>query len=264
MGDVGVALTSLAIAVHTFCLLVFRWRSPPITALLVIGFIWLFIALIIGITFATHKGQMYYGDTQYWCWITAHYSSERIVLEYLWLYISAFASLIIYAFLALVVKGFVIVNGRSIRITTGEERVNEQFISTNHNGVGKDSKSIAMGLLFYPAVYIITVLPIAVVRWTTFSGQNSNIPFAATAFSDLLFASSGWLNVTLYSFTRPKLLPSRETMIQTPVSPFRAGPSRTKGNFPGSSTNEDDNWVELPIRPSFSPREKSSSLGITV
>jgi len=176
----------------------------------------------------------------------------------MWLYISAFASLVIYAFLVLIVKGFVVVNGRSIRITRGEERVHKQFISTNQNGTGKDNNSVAMGLLFYPAVYIITVLPIAIVRWTTFSNSNSKVPFAATAFSDVLFASSGWLNVFLYSFTRPKLLPRRETIILHPVSLFRAGPSQTQGNFTVSSTNE---GVESPIRPSF---EKSSSLAIAV
>jgi hypothetical protein len=34
-------------------------------ALLIIGLIWVFIALIVGITFAIHRGQVYYGDTEY-------------------------------------------------------------------------------------------------------------------------------------------------------------------------------------------------------
>lgn len=54
-----------AIAIHTFCVLVFRWGSPPMTAHITIAFIWTFIALIIGISFATHKGEMYYGNTGY-------------------------------------------------------------------------------------------------------------------------------------------------------------------------------------------------------
>lgn len=65
--------------------------------------------------------------------------------------------LIIYIFLALVVKGFVVVNGTSIRIATGEERGHNLFTSSNHTGGGRDSKAVATSLLFYPAVYIVTV-----------------------------------------------------------------------------------------------------------
>ena len=92
------------------------------------------------------------------CWITAHYLTQRITLEYLWLWMTAFVDLIVYAFLALVVKGFIVVNGSSIHITTGEERVQKQFASSQQGSSGKDTgKSVALGLLFYPAVYIITV-----------------------------------------------------------------------------------------------------------
>lgn len=84
-GDVGVAFAlvtnahhrgflrshccyrSLAIALHTFFALVFRWRPKPSSKLplLVVAGIWITIALIIGISFATHRHKIYYGDTQY-------------------------------------------------------------------------------------------------------------------------------------------------------------------------------------------------------
>lgn len=63
----------------------------------------------------------------------------------------------------------------------------------------------------YPVVYIVTVSPIAVVRWMAFSHQN--VPFAATAFASILFSSSGLFNVILYRFTRPKLMPHRDPSI---------------------------------------------------
>ncbi|KIM75363.1 hypothetical protein PILCRDRAFT_827270 [Piloderma croceum F 1598] len=260
-GDVGVALTCLAIAVHTCGVLVFQWKSPPITALLVIGFIWIFIALIIGITFATHKGQVYYGVTQYWCWITARYPSQRIALEYLWLWITAFVDLVVYASLALILKGFIIVNRGSIRFTTSEDRVQRQFTSSQSTSRRQDSNSVAMRLLFYPAVYIITVLPIAVVRWTTFSNANAYVPFAATAFADALFASSGLLNVILFALTRPKVLPSREVMVlDTSASPFGHGQTRAKRSLTDYSNDDIRDAVETPISASFSPRDKYNSL----
>jgi hypothetical protein len=53
------------------------------------------------------------------------------------------------------------------------------------------------------------VLPIAVTRWLGFTGHQ--VPWAATVFADVVFASSGYLNVLLFTLTRPRLLPERET-----------------------------------------------------
>jgi hypothetical protein len=91
------------------------------------------------------------------CWITSHYSRERIGLQYIWLWIAAFVDVILYAFLALVVKGFIIVNGGSIRVTTGEERVHKSLTSQRSGGSRDVTTTVAIGLLFYPAVYLVTV-----------------------------------------------------------------------------------------------------------
>ena len=58
----------------------------------------------------------------------------------------------LYTFLALIVKGFVVVDGYKVRFTTGQERVHRHLTT-----YGGGNRSIATGLLFYPAVYIITV-----------------------------------------------------------------------------------------------------------
>jgi hypothetical protein len=52
-----------AIAVQTALTLAFRLSAGPKTALLVIGLIWLFISLAIGIGGGTHKS--YFGNAQY-------------------------------------------------------------------------------------------------------------------------------------------------------------------------------------------------------
>lgn len=90
----------------------------------------------------------------------AHYPAERIGLEYIWLWIAAFVDIIVYVFLALVVKGFVIVNGGRMHIATGEERVHKAFTSSSRSrpsGATRDHQTIATSLLFYPAVYLVTV-----------------------------------------------------------------------------------------------------------
>ncbi|KAK7059068.1 hypothetical protein VNI00_001692 [Paramarasmius palmivorus] len=203
IGDVGVALTSLAIAIHTFLVLVFRIHSRPRTALLILGLIWLFIALNVGINMGIHKGKKYYGNTQYWCWITEEFPEERIALEYFWLWLAAFVNLICYVLIAMVVKGYIVAGEGRIRFRRpkGNEATGLKLDKSHSN-------TMAMQMLFYPLIYIITVFPIAVARWLAFGGTK--VPFAATAFAAILFSSSGLFNTLLFAWTRPKLLPTRE------------------------------------------------------
>lgn len=199
VGDVGVALTSLAIAIHTFLTIVFHVRIRQETGLLVLAIIWLFLILIIGISMGVHKGERYYGNTQYWCWITSDYQGERLALEYVWLWLAAIVNLVCYIVIALVLKGIVVCERRRLRFVRADSR----------HSIGEDSTPHNKGtqMLFYPIIYIITVFPMAVVRWLSFSGAN--VPFSATAFAGVVFSSSGLFNVVLYAYTRPKLLPSR-------------------------------------------------------
>ncbi|KAJ4002428.1 hypothetical protein F5050DRAFT_17484 [Lentinula boryana] len=212
MGDVGVALSSAIIALHTFCVLVLRRNAPPPVAAAVLILIWIFIALIVGLSVSTHKGQDYYGNTEYWCWITSRYGFQRIALEYFWLWLAAFINLVCYGIMALVVKGVVVVDGTRFRFIGWK--------GSSQNGVGSFSKvdkltgadaiqsnAIAMRMLFYPLIYILAVTPITVVRFMAFSG--SDVPFPATAFASITFSSSGVFNVILFAMTRPKLLPHR-------------------------------------------------------
>ncbi|KAH7912605.1 hypothetical protein BJ138DRAFT_1229715, partial [Hygrophoropsis aurantiaca] len=227
MGDVGVALRSV-IALHTLQVLVLRWHVPPKGALLVLLGIWVTVALMVGIPSGTQNN--YYGPTGYWCWI-ARDNFERIGLEYLWLWIAAFLNILVYAFLALVVKRVIAVDGHKLRWPKAIERTTNTYISSADD---KDDGAIALQMLFYPAVYIITVLPIAAARFSQF--HTNNVPFAVTAFADSLFASSGLLNTILYASTRPKLLPQRRRrnssnqILSTTASPSHISrPSRSQG-----------------------------------
>lgn len=93
------------------------------------------------------------------CWIAARYPIERIGLQYLWMWVTAFVDILVYICLALVVKGFVTFSNGRIRINTGGERVPSNLPSGHgHDSEGGwDGTSVAFKLLFYPAVYIVTV-----------------------------------------------------------------------------------------------------------
>ncbi|KAJ4484835.1 hypothetical protein C8J55DRAFT_30014 [Lentinula edodes] len=213
MGDVGVALSSATIALHTFCVLVLRRNATARTAAAVLILIWIFIALIVGLSIATHKGKDYYGDTEYWCWITGHYGFERIALEYFWLWLAGCINLVCYGIMALVVKGILVVDGRRFRFVgwKGHGFQNGiRMLSNIDKLTGADrvqANDIAMRMLFYPLIYLAGIVPITVVRFMAFAG--SSVPFSATAFASITFSSSGVFNVVLFAMTRPKLLPHR-------------------------------------------------------
>ncbi|KAK7468778.1 hypothetical protein VKT23_003279 [Stygiomarasmius scandens] len=268
MGDVAVALTSLVskevvqrileteplyiktIAVHTFSVLVLHLQSGLKTALLVISVIWIFIALVVGIGIAAHKGQIYYGNTQYWCWITTDYNAERIGLEYAWMWTAALVNIFCYMVIALVIKGVMIVDGGRIRFrrrSRPRDSVSSIFRQHPLRGEAKQANAIAMQMLFYPLIYLITVFPITLVRWLAFAGRS--VPFSATAFAAILFSSSGLLNVTLFVLTRPGLLPGRGKSLTT-----------TQNSYPLSTTLSPTSKPESPsfdfsnIRGTTSPR----------
>lgn len=220
LGDVGVALTSMSIAIHTFLNIVLKVSLPPFVAPCVIGTTWTIAILFVAIPAGVHSGQ-YYGDTGYWCWIRDEFDGERIGLEYLWLYLAAFVSLICYACIAATVKGY------DVRSFLGANRAPHVPSAYKPDRVNRRRiNQMAMQMLFYPAIYTITVFPIAVVRWTAFAGHQ--VPPGATIFSSFIFSLSGFLNVLLFGFTRRGLIPY----------PSQAK-SKTKSSFasPGMATN---------------------------
>jgi len=97
----------------------------------------------------------------------------------------------------------------------------------------------------------------------TFFNANAYVPFAATAFADTVFASSGLLNVILFALTRPKVLPSREVMVlDTSASPFRHGQTRAKGSLTDDDIRDAVKTPIMHISASFSPHDKYNPLTI--
>ncbi|KAH8102518.1 hypothetical protein BXZ70DRAFT_1006435 [Cristinia sonorae] len=188
LGDVGVALASLAIAVHTFSAVVLGWRPKHnyTVAIGVLGTIWLFLFLIVVVSLTVHNGPRYYGDTQYWCWITSSYPAQRIALEYVWMWTTALINIILYIPITLVLKGVISTSGGRLKI----------ILQPKCSGTPL-------------SILALSVLPIAIVRWDSFLGHC--IPWPATVASDVIFACSGLLNVLLFTVTRPGLIPHRQS-----------------------------------------------------
>ncbi|KAI5836158.1 hypothetical protein K523DRAFT_367687 [Schizophyllum commune Tattone D] len=223
LGDVVVAFTSMAIAIHTFLNIVWKFSFPPIVAPFVIIFMWTLAILFIAIPASIHSGD-YYGNTGYWCWIRDEYDAQRVGLEYVWLYMAMFVSIICYACIAATVKGY---NVRSLFGASREPPVQRLYQQDRTNR--RRMNQMALQMMFYPAVYTITVFPIAIVRWTSFG--KIAVPAGATIFASFLFSLSGFLNVILFGFTRRGIIPYPSHVIKSR--------SRTKSSFasPGMTNN---------------------------
>ncbi|KAK0494649.1 hypothetical protein EDD18DRAFT_351837 [Armillaria luteobubalina] len=222
IGDVTVALSSLTLAIHTFNVLVMRWRAPPWLSIVIVSFIWIFIALNVGLSYATHPGN-YYGNTGYWCWIRDEYGVERITLEYLWIWITLAVMFIIYGLIALVMRGFIIVD-EGVHFMIHGNRVRQDLTAADDEDE-RQSKAVANLMLIYPAVYAICVFPVTIVRWLSFS-EKVYVPSGATFFAGILFALSGLFNSILYTATRPDLVAST-------ITPLGIPDAKLDDDFPG-------------------------------
>ncbi|EJD52474.1 hypothetical protein AURDEDRAFT_142434 [Auricularia subglabra TFB-10046 SS5] len=214
IGSTGVALATLAIAVHTFAVIFFRWIPPRSKLIpgLVIGAIWFF--LIAFVALESGLTPNFYTPTPYWCWTHADVVA-RLLGQYVWLWLALFVSTVLYIILFFSLRGNITVDPdkwyriklhRSPLVAT-EDRLS---IDTQGQPAAAEARSQAMSMLFYPLLYSILVLPLSIFRWVGYAMQQERpprqLPFAVSIVSITVFGLSGLVNVALFMFTRPKLL----------------------------------------------------------
>ncbi|KAH8835659.1 hypothetical protein DL96DRAFT_1575105 [Flagelloscypha sp. PMI_526] len=216
VGDVAVAMSTLVIAVHTARVLIFKISFPSIVPKLVVLAIWVFTALMLSVGFGLHHAQdiQFYGNTGYWCWITEDYPSERITLEYLWLWVAAIVNIVCYAAIFLVIKGYAHYDSSK---RTFQRSPQTFSVTSSHIPHSSRTSAIAKQMLYYPAVYLVCIVPMTVSRFRAFAGYST--PFGVTVFSSILFSGSGLFNVLLFRYTRPSLLPATRSHGAFPSQP---------------------------------------------
>ncbi|KAK0241524.1 hypothetical protein EDD85DRAFT_403624 [Armillaria nabsnona] len=205
IADVSTAFWTLTIAVQTFFLLVLdlHLRQFILWMTLIAGWSGILTVVLAGpATLNVHERGPYYGITGYWCWITDAYPSERITLDYIFMFIAALGSLLIYTFIFLRLRGHIEMDGwtpNRFRLRP-VKRVGDWRTTDSDN----EATKIAKRMVLYPIAYIIMVLPITVTRFMAFAGQT--VTLEATVFSATLFLFSGTVNVVLFATTR-RILP---------------------------------------------------------
>ena len=212
-GQVGTAIFTFVIAVHTFSLLCLRRKWPDwacymtlITSCTIIA-----LDLCIGnfVVANVDKRGPYYGITSYWCWITPAYSTEQYTSEYLFIFASAGFSLILYLLVFFRLRGNITISAgykvdfhRRPKVRMGRTEAGT-YIATDDRHVESHLTTVAKQMLWHPIAYIVIILPFATARFSTFSGIS--VPSAVPIFTSALFVLTGFVNTVLFCTTRSVL-----------------------------------------------------------
>ncbi|KAF7321457.1 Git3 domain-containing protein [Mycena kentingensis (nom. inval.)] len=255
LADVSTAVWTTVIAVHTFCLLFLELKSSRFTlfATLIAGWFGIAAVVIAGPAAldTAHHGP-FYGISGYWCWIGPRWIGSRVGLDYLFMFMAAFVSFILYTLIFLRFRGNIIVTGRRVtfRLRKAAPWRGKQFES--------QALTIARQMLLYPVAYTVLILPIAASRFSDFAGEE--VPFGVTVFSAAIFLLSGIVNVTLFTMTRRILPPESFRIPKWKISQPRPIPELSVNSDYGESSYYQSSGS---YSPSIEDKEKSLGLDVS-
>ncbi|KZT10984.1 uncharacterized protein LAESUDRAFT_755612 [Laetiporus sulphureus 93-53] len=198
--DVSTAIWSFLIALHTFLVVFLRWNMPRRSLYAMFFGGWGFVLLIIIIGPASYRKEWgpFYGIAGYWCWISSNYDTDRLVLDYLWLFVSAALTFILYILVYLNLRGNVTTSGIVLHRDS-------MVVRTVHTQV----VALAKQMLIYPVAYTILILPITICRFVEWSGYG--VSESVSAFADSVFLMQGLVDVILFLVTR-RVLPDHSVL----------------------------------------------------
>jgi hypothetical protein len=208
LGDVGVALATLAIAVQTFVTI--WWVKPPkkSIAFISVGIQWTMAILLAGIPYGLHTkppNKYYATPVPYWCWIGQGYFKDRIANEYVWFWLALFISIISYLLLFL---------------------LHLEIIKPGTSWYAPKPNWTPSGLwttIWYPIVYCMIITPLSIVRWIGFKqvatvGKSHISPVATFAVA-ILLGLSGVFDAILYLLTRAWIFRTHNLNVNEPRAP---------------------------------------------
>ncbi|KAJ5190827.1 uncharacterized protein N7498_009812 [Penicillium cinerascens] len=185
----GSGLFVLAIAFHTFLLVVWGIKMPYKVFVAFVCGIWAFvITIIMTIPLATHGADIFVPSGA-WCWINEDYESLRLWTHYFWIFLAEFGTVCLYAVMYFQLRR---------QITASSILGNSQIESL------KRLRRVVGYMTIYPTVYLILSLPLAAGRMANANGDLPSVAFFCCA--GALITSSGLVDVTLYTLTRRNLI----------------------------------------------------------
>lgn len=165
IGDPGSGLFVLAIAFHTFLLVVWgRKMSYKVFVSFVCG-VWAFVALIVLIPIGVHGADVYV-PAGAWCWINENYETERLWTHYIWIFLSEFGTVCLYAVMYFQLRQ---------QIAASSILGNSQLESL------KRLRRVVGYMTIYPIVYIVLSLPLAAGRMASAHGSTPSLTYFCCA-----------------------------------------------------------------------------------
>jgi len=218
-GNLGISLWTLVLAVHTFCVLFLRWNPRDWALYSTLIGVWFLIGFLIvigpgAIQQAATKGP-YYSIAGLWCWIADPYPAARIYMEYFWMFFSAGASFILYTLTFLRLRGNLYVEGRMLKFRRVSSSDSWKYIA-GRDLLDLELTKVAKGMLGFPVMFTVVILPIAVCRFIEWSGKP--VPLEATIFAASLFNLTGVFALILFMTTR-SLLPQEGFFANSRITP---------------------------------------------
>ncbi|KAI9849309.1 MAG: hypothetical protein M1837_004769 [Sclerophora amabilis] len=185
-GDLASGIWILAVAAYTFLSVLkgceIRCRNFGVTACL----LWAFVYLLALIGVILHPQDLYV-PTEAWCWVSERYQAERLFLQYLWIFIADFGTIVIFALLHVIMRRRRLNRGRNER-SDAESQTIRRF------------EQAARYMIIYPVIHVVLTLPLTAGRIAAMSGRNP--PVWYYCFAGTMTTSCGFFNVVCYWMTR--------------------------------------------------------------
>ncbi|CEL63250.1 hypothetical protein RSOLAG1IB_05293 [Rhizoctonia solani AG-1 IB] len=232
LGETSVALWTLVVTLHTWQSVVharripFRWPLCVAVMAIIWGFVFIF-NFVASSQRPSDGDDRYFTPGPFWCWINPKYTRERLLGEYIWLWIAGFGNLLVYIPLFLLLRGNITLGNegfRSHRLHLIPPPVSNAFRTESRSEVNSSTpddtndeaeiRKEATKMLWYPFAYTILVLPLSIVRWAKLQPvtmQDDELIFHSQMTTSVLvfhsiFRLSGIINVVLVLTTRPSVL----------------------------------------------------------
>ncbi|WEW56776.1 hypothetical protein PRK78_002229 [Emydomyces testavorans] len=188
IGDPSSGIFVMAIAIHTFVIVVLgRKMSHRVFVSFVVG-LWAFCLLLVVIPTAMH-GRKTFSPSGAWCWIDEDYEVARFWGHYFWIFIAEFGSIAIYSILFFYLR-------RQVSASPLMGHRQKEHLRRLRRVTGY--------MVLYPLAYIILSLPLAAGRMAMAGGTRLSVAYLSVA--GALISSSGFVDVVMYALTRRALL----------------------------------------------------------
>ncbi|KAH8927383.1 hypothetical protein BT69DRAFT_1347366 [Atractiella rhizophila] len=211
-GDAASSLFNLAIAVHTASILGFRYKPSKFVLYSFAAFIWALVIVlsVLGPTTVVRDSRgPFYGRAGEWCFIDPEYSASWVWLHYVFVFLSAFGTIVMYSFVFFSLSQIWPFNGALPAFRSKSVVALGQPTRTSADGQRvkvRDLPSFPMlertakKMIGYPIIFTALVLPLSACRLASFSGHS--IPPKVLCFAGFLMASCGFADVCLFLFSR--------------------------------------------------------------